>query len=79
MSLTHSYLGAVDTAKIIDKEGRVVTDHKTIEKRTPYGIVSFDVKVVMKVELSNGRLVICDSSPSLQEGTIPVGEPWVTP
>ena len=77
MSLTHSYLGGVDASKIIDKEGRVVTDHKTIEKQTPYGIISFDVKVVMRVALGNGRLVVCDSS--LQGDTIPVGPQLTTP
>jgi len=79
MSLAHSYLGGVDTSKIIDKENRVVSDHHVVERDTPYGRIRFDLKVMMRVELGNGTLVICDSSPSFQEGTIPVGEPWVTP
>lgn len=77
MSLTHGYLGGVNTSKMIDKEGRIVTDHKMMEKQTPYGIISFDVKVVMRVALGNGRLVVCDSS--LQGGSIPVGPQLTTP
>lgn len=79
MSLIHGYLGGANTSKMIDKEGRVVTDHRMIEKQTPYGVISFDVKVIMKVQLGNKTLTICDSSPSMRDANIPVGEALTTP
>ena len=70
--ITHGYLVG-DMSKVI-KDGEIVKSHQLIERATPYGVILFDIKVVMKY----GKVTVC--ALALRDtDQIPVGEPFTTP
>ena len=70
--ITHGYLVG-DMSKVI-KGGEIAKSHQLIERSTPYGVILFDIRVIMKY----GKVTVCDSA-IRDTDQILVGEPFTTP
>ena len=70
--ITHGYLVG-DMSKVI-KGGEIAKSHQLIERSTPYGVILFDIKVIMKY----GKVTVCDSA-IRDTDQILVGEPFTSP